>query len=313
MRLLQQILTEHESLIHDAAYDYYGRRLATCSSDQRIKIWDLNDLQGWVCTADWKSHSGAIWKIDWAAPEFGQVIASCSFDRSVCIWEEAEDESALGELKKWKKKASFGDSHGSVSSVKFAPPHFGLKLATCSEDNIVRIYEATDITNLSQWQITDQFDTCEGGSGGVMSIAWNTFILDPPTLAIGTTCDPNPRIWQYNEKTRKWQVIVTLTGHKDVIHDIAWAPNMGKSYHLIATASRDQTAKIWQLTPVKQGQWEPKEIASLDDHRAEVWTVEWNTTGTVLASSGEDGTVRLWKSNYKNEWTLISIIAAEAT
>ncbi len=28
---------------------------------------------------------------------------------------------------------------------------------------------------------------------------------------------------------------------------------------------------------------------------AEVWRVKWNVTGTVLASSGDDGKVRLWK------------------
>ena len=32
----------HLSYIHDISYDWYGRRLATCSSDQRIKIWDLD-------------------------------------------------------------------------------------------------------------------------------------------------------------------------------------------------------------------------------------------------------------------------------
>jgi len=31
----------HEDLVHDLSYDYYGRRLATCSSDRRLKIWDL--------------------------------------------------------------------------------------------------------------------------------------------------------------------------------------------------------------------------------------------------------------------------------
>ena len=28
---------------------------------------------------------------------------------------------------------------------------------------------------------------------------------------------------------------------------------------------------------------------------AQVWRVEWNVTGTVLSSSGDDGKVRLWK------------------
>ncbi len=28
----------HEDYIHDIAFDYYGKRLATCSSDQSIKV-----------------------------------------------------------------------------------------------------------------------------------------------------------------------------------------------------------------------------------------------------------------------------------
>ena len=28
---------------------------------------------------------------------------------------------------------------------------------------------------------------------------------------------------------------------------------------------------------------------------SQVWKVEWNVTGTVLSSSGDDGKVRLWK------------------
>ena len=29
-----------------------------------------------------------MWKVTWAHPEFGQVLATCSFDRSVAVWEE---------------------------------------------------------------------------------------------------------------------------------------------------------------------------------------------------------------------------------
>jgi WD40 repeat protein len=43
MKLLQRFETNHVDLIHDLAYDYCGKRLATCSSDQTIKIWDNVD------------------------------------------------------------------------------------------------------------------------------------------------------------------------------------------------------------------------------------------------------------------------------
>jgi len=29
-----------------------------------------------------------VWKVTWAHPEFGQVLASCSFDRTAAVWEE---------------------------------------------------------------------------------------------------------------------------------------------------------------------------------------------------------------------------------
>ena len=39
------------------------------------QVWDRDeDNNTWICTASWKSHFGSVWKVDWAHPEFGQVI-----------------------------------------------------------------------------------------------------------------------------------------------------------------------------------------------------------------------------------------------
>lgn len=35
----QTIFADHKDLIHDVAYDFYGERMATCSSDQYVKVW----------------------------------------------------------------------------------------------------------------------------------------------------------------------------------------------------------------------------------------------------------------------------------
>ena len=68
------IPSEHKDLIHDVAFNWYGTQLATCSSDQTLRIWSVErSSQEWHCTAAWKCHSGAVWKINWAHPEFGQV------------------------------------------------------------------------------------------------------------------------------------------------------------------------------------------------------------------------------------------------
>lgn len=38
MFVTRHIPTEHQDLIHDVSYDFHGRRMATCSTDQSVKV-----------------------------------------------------------------------------------------------------------------------------------------------------------------------------------------------------------------------------------------------------------------------------------
>jgi WD40 repeat protein len=87
----KKLQSTHKDLIHDVSYDFYGRRLATCSSDQTVQVWDLDSEEKWKLSSQWKAHSGSVWRVIWAHPEFGQVLATCSFDRTVAIWEEQSE------------------------------------------------------------------------------------------------------------------------------------------------------------------------------------------------------------------------------
>ena len=53
-----------------------------------LQVWDQDEHENWHLTASWKAHSGSVWKVTWAHPEFGQVLATCSFDRTAAVWEE---------------------------------------------------------------------------------------------------------------------------------------------------------------------------------------------------------------------------------
>jgi nucleoporin SEH1 len=42
------IITDHKDLIQDIAFDFYGKRVATASLDQSVKIWNINESNEWV-------------------------------------------------------------------------------------------------------------------------------------------------------------------------------------------------------------------------------------------------------------------------
>lgn len=161
--------TNHEDLIHDVSYDFYGKRLVTCSSDQRLKVWDFvekPDVSVWELNDVWKAHDASILKAIWARPEYGQVIASCSFDRQVKIWEEQTIEPRNSQ-KRWAERFRLVESRGAVLDIAFAPTQNSLRLATCSSDGIVRIYEALEPTNLAQWSQMEEFEiTNNSGNNG---------------------------------------------------------------------------------------------------------------------------------------------------
>ena len=167
---VETIESLHLDFIHDVAFDHYGRRIATCSGDRRVKVWDLNEKGEWTfgSGSDWQAHRGSVTRVAWAHPEFGQLLATCGSDHSAAIWEErdasfsfpvgntsyvhvggdhanssansAGDPSAS--VSRWVKKAELSDARKAVNCVEFAPRHLGLKIATGSADGLVRIYEA---------------------------------------------------------------------------------------------------------------------------------------------------------------------------
>lgn len=202
---------KHGDIVTDISFDFYGTRFATCSIDKSIKVWTkLNKSNGdqnddtWIPYTIQRTHQDSIWRVSWSHPEFGQLIASCSEDRTVCIWEEQESvaNSSIDTSKeRWIKKATLQDSKRAVNDVKFAPRHLGLKVATASADGLVRIYEATDIFSLTFWQmqayfrvedtttiLDNQEKTIDGSiisEHGLTCLSWNDSQFELPRLAVG--------------------------------------------------------------------------------------------------------------------------------
>ncbi|RKP31298.1 WD40 repeat-like protein [Metschnikowia bicuspidata] len=317
--------TGHEELIHDMKYDFYGRYVATASSDQHIKVFDLDAASStWFLNDLWKAHDSLVVKLSWAHPEFSsaKILASCSYDRTVKIWQEMPDE-LHGSGRRWTKLATLAvELYGPIYDVQFAPPHLGLKLACVGSDGIVRMYESMEPSDLTVWSLTAEIPilSLQLPAKNLQSsfcIEWcpskfakfeKFAVIALDQGFIYSVATPLSDIHTDHSLQTSFVKVCNLPEHNGLIRSISWAPSMGRSYHLIATGCKDGLIQIFKAYEQDTGDFKIETVARLNNHQQEVWRVEWNSTGTILASAGDDGRIRLWKCNHMNEWKCMSVI-----
>ncbi|KAJ1964403.1 epoxide hydrolase, soluble (sEH) [Dipsacomyces acuminosporus] len=243
------IPVNHDDFIHDVAYNFYGTRLATCGSDKCIKIWDWNKQTGlWILNETLHAHDSSVLKLCWAHPEFGQVLASCSLDRTVKIWVEQES-NKKNSNRRWKCVATLVESTCAIHSIAFAPEYTNLTIATASSDGTVRFYSPTDAVSLRNWTVSTQFSFIPGGatdSDGPLCLSWcKSRFSAPHMIVVGGSKGNSVKIFQLI--AMQCNEILELDSHDALVLDVDWAPSMGRSYHLIATACSDGCIRIYKF------------------------------------------------------------------
>lgn len=324
----EPIETNHEDLIHDCAYDYYGQRIMTCSSDRSLKVFDYNTATNkWDISDSWKCADGTILKCIWAHPEHGQVVACASVDRTVRIFEEQESEKK-NSGQRWVERARLVDARAAVHDIWFAPSYQGLRIASIAADGILRIYEALEPNNLSHWTLMDDFSVMSTPVPrefeAAFCLTWCPSRFATPSIAVGAM----DKVCLYSQDAAgKWKAGLEIP-HPGLVRDISWAASMGRSYHLLATACKDGHVRIFKLqeegndgsdseamqTGDDSSIWKQEIIGDFDDHKAQVWRVSFNVTGTVLSSAGDDARIRLWKSAggiNGARWGAVSVVSMQ--
>ena len=343
-------------LLYDLAFDFYGSRLATSSSDQRIRILEPDETAGggWRAVLEFATGAPTL-RLAWAHPSQGAILAGACLDGSVAIWEETSavsssssptTSSPSASASSWQQRALLGDARGRATAVAFAPRHLALRLAAGSSDGHVRVYEAADAAaSLAHWELADDIDALPAALGGVSCLAWSSSQFDAPLLIVGgggaggtagvlkvrgewraarrvigfnigfyMEAAPTPasplsslQIWGFSAPARKWLAMLELIGHAGRVHDVAWAPCVGRPFHLVASADAIGIVAVWRVEPAaaaaaastaadvegSAAAWRTERLGVaptlqarvagiFDDHGSQpVWRVEWSAAGTV--------------------------------
>jgi protein transport protein SEC13 len=302
-----------------------------------VKVYNVSDTS-YEHSATLLGHHGAVWQVSWAHPQFGVMLASCSFDGSVIVHREQRPGS-------WSILHHATALHeSSVNGVAFAPPEFGLMFATASSDGRVAIVQHLPNHTWSVEYITD----CPTGVNAVCWAPYGAYInmdaMNPSTTEDDTTttttaqqqqpaesppdwsmqlpriatagCDNSMRIYVRNESGR-WMLeyttpVVTGTtssnviiGHTDWVRDVAWAPCLLPNYNTIATCSEDRTVIIWNQAPSSSSSMSTSE-SSTNETATAVTTSEW--VGTVMHTFDEP----VWRVSWSVTGHLLAVSSGDS-
>ena len=265
-------------------------------------------MQEYKAATEVPRHEGAVWCVSWAHPKFGTLLASSSYDGRVHIYRESPSQTPSG-APQWTMVFQSTLHTASVNMVAWSPPDQGCLLACASSDGNVSVLEFRD----NAWGNV----MFPAHGMGVNAVSWAPSGV-PGAIARrdgGATAGGNVRrfvtggsdnavkIWEWSQSSSKYENNVVLpNGHSDWVRDVAWSPTLlSKSY--IASASQDKTVRIWTSTnPPDGASWVQTQTLDFD---TVLWRVSWSLSGNILAISGGDNRVTLWRENLNGKWEMV--------
>jgi WD40 repeat protein len=287
--------SDRKNEVYSVSFSPDGKTLATGSSDQTIKLWDvqkgkvLHTLEG---------HEGKVMSVSFSSDS--KILATGSFDKKIKLW-DVHNGNLIQTLSGHKNQ---------VYSVNFSPDRNSKTLATGSFDNTIKLWSLderrenntlegheSEIYSVSfspdrnsktlatgsgddtikLWDVDNKKEiyTFSKDKKSFMSVSFNS---DGKILAAGSA-DNTTTLWN----TKTGVLIRTLKGHNNKVRSVRFSPD-GET---LATGSEDKTTKLWN---VKTGVL----IRTLEGHKEPVTSVSFRPNSETLATGSEDNTTKLW-------------------
>lgn len=202
-----QTFKGHQKPVLSVVFSPNNQLLASGSSDDTIKVWDITSG---ACLQTLEGHKNSINSVIFCPN--GHRLISGSSDSTIKVW-DIDSGVCLRTLE---------DHELSVNSVVFSPD--GQQLASGSEDCTVRVWDIGSGTCLRTFQ---------GHNLPINSVA---FSPDGQQLASGSD-DRTVKVWDLKSDDH----LQTQEGHDDTVSSVIFSPNG----QLLASDSYDDTVRVW--------------------------------------------------------------------
>ncbi|KAG5653573.1 hypothetical protein H0H81_012262 [Sphagnurus paluster] len=329
---LSTIPTGHTKAVRALAWSPSGRTLATASFDSNIGIWeqehahdDMHDDNDdamigdgeWECVSQLEGHETECKSVAYSST--GTLLASCSRDKTVWVWEVHPDSDfeCMGVLMDHTQDVKCVAWHPTqeVRSYTLLPPHppthpylHTQVLASASYDDTIKLY------------IDDPQDDwfCFATLTGHTSTVWCIAFSPCGAYLASASDDRTVRVWQrVGAEEYRWECALVLEGHERSVYSLSWGVGVGagtspstgtgkekekdENKHLgwLASTGGDGRILVWELS---EGPTKPAHrlIARVEaahgvyDVNAVAWCPRAGHTD-LLATAGDDGATRVWK------------------
>ncbi len=268
---LQRTLGGHQGKVNSVKFSADGTLIATTGDDRTIKLWDrqgnllqnLTGHQGWVMYADFSADS--------------QFLVSAGRDELLRLWKR--DGTLVDSFKAHSDR---------INAAVFSPK--GNLIASASEDKTVKI-----------WSMPSSDQTFRAHQQAIGDVKFS-----PNGQLVATASHDNTvKLWQVTRnqgqpaKLALNSVPLLLEGHSDRLTSLAFAGDGS----LLASASRDKTVRLWNLSQDGRG-IDKQKVPLVIQESDWILRVAFSPDSQVIATANRDRTVKLWDRQGKLLHTL---------